>query len=114
MKKLILFLLLTLPLTFAFTPVPTATTTCNAPGNVQVVSSTTNSVTYGWDAVYGASGYQVYYTREEDSYTSSTYSTTSTSYTFSNLSPGTYNLFVATDCETVISGFLVIEDHIVG
>ena len=114
MKKLILFLMLTLPLTFAFTPASPDITTCNSPQNVNVTSSDEASVTYAWDAVTGALGYKVYYTREEDSYTSSTYNTTSTSHTFSNLSPGTYNLFVATNCGTVISGFIIIEDLIVG
>lgn len=114
MKKYLFVLGFLLPLAFAFAPVPSIDSTCGTPQNVEKTSSTLTSITFEWDAVGGAAGYRVYYERVEDSYTSSVTTTTSTTFTFSNLSAGTYKFHFATDCGGTVSADIVIADVVPG
>ncbi len=101
-----------LPLAFGFVNLPTAQDdcTCDTPTNVRRTSSTATSITYSWDAVSGATGYNVKYLRLSDSYQSPEWTTTATSYTFTNLTAGAYKFYFATDCGGEVSEFIVIED----
>lgn len=72
--------------------------TCPSPTS-WVTGQTANSVSIAWYAEAGATGYELWYCRQEDSFTSPVMSTINTSYTIPNLSPGTYVIFVRTICD---------------
>ncbi|MBI1224633.1 MAG: hypothetical protein GC192_05305 [Bacteroidetes bacterium] len=112
MKKLFFLLLFALPMAigFAMPPVATLDCTCDAPTNVHKTSYTTTSATFSWTAVSGATGYKVKYVRQSDAYASPEWTTTSTSYTFTSLTPGAYKFYFATDCGEEVSGFIIIDD----
>lgn len=56
---------------------------------VRVTSQTGSSVAFEWDAISGASGYVVWYQRN-DNYTSGNFETSTPNISFSGLQPGNY------------------------
>ncbi len=110
MKIAIFFLTVFLPLTFGFSMPETKTlTSCPDPANVSVVSQTTNSITFDWDDCYcSLTEYRVYY--KKGGFTSSEFSTTSSDFTFTGLSAGTYDFYFYTVCGTEVSGFIIVQD----
>ena len=115
MKNSFFVLLFILPLAFAFQPSQNTTSAeCGAPENVKEIASTDTSYSFEWNAVDGAAGYQVYYTRAEDDFTSEKTAVTTTSHTFKDLSPGTYTFFFATDCGGKVSKVAVVESVLEG
>ena len=87
----------------------TATLTC-LPPEVSVTNHSSGSASFAWDTVDGAIEYKIYYTRQEDVYTSSPVMTGGTSFTFSNLPAGTYDFYFYTVCEGGSSSGFVIDD----
>ncbi len=88
-----------MPLAFGFATLPTAhDCTCGTPTNVHKTGSTLTTATFAWDAVSGASGYKVKYVRQSDNYASPEWTTSSLTYTFTNLTAGRYYFYFAADC----------------
>lgn len=110
MKTTVFSLLLLLPFTFAFNDAsesyhdnstPTVTvTSCASPSNLTCTGQTSTTASLSWNSCSPCliSGFQLYYYRTEDNYTSSAVQTGNTYYTFQNLSPGHYRFFVASIC----------------
>ena len=86
------------------------TTTCAAPTNVHKTGSTDTSISYAWDAGNDATSYKVKYLRQSDGYQSQEWTATTTSFTFSNLSPGRYTFYFASVCGGEASGFIITDD----
>ncbi|MEO1260631.1 MAG: hypothetical protein AAFZ15_17675 [Bacteroidota bacterium] len=107
--KTLAFLLFLVPLTYAFESGPPAASTCTEPAP-QLNQPNSNTVTFNWQAVLGASGYEVKYA--SGSYKSPVYFTTGTSITFSELSSGTYNFYFRTVCGKQTSDWIITEDLI--
>lgn len=84
---------------------------CNRPQNLEVSSQTSSSVSLSWDAVSGATGYKLYYTKEGEPGQSPDHTTTNTNYTFNNLSTGRYSFYVETICdETSSTATIIVVD----
>lgn len=81
---------------------------CPAP-NPGVTVQSTNSISFSWDAVSGASGYKVWYYRAGDNYTHPECTTGSTGITFSGLPSGNYQFYFATDCSGGLSDYIIID-----
>lgn len=113
---LMLFLGLTsmVPASFSFTTlqaVTVAAATCTPPQPV-VNGYSSGYVSFTWQAVDGATTYQVYYTRQEDNYTSSTTTTGATTISYSNLPHGTYDFYFRSVCGGDVSSFIIEDDLI--
>ncbi len=111
MFKIIISLLFLLPLA-AGNPSSKEAATCNCTevANIQKTVQTSNSLAYAWDASASATEYKVWYTREEDNYTSAYFYTSGTSYNFTNLSAGQYTFYFVAVCGEGSSGWVGIED----
>lgn len=106
--KVSLFLLF--PLLLGFLPPPTDhETTCPGP-QVSVSSQGSGEVSFSWNAVSGASGYVVYFVREDENYTSFPIFTQNTSIVYSGLPSGRYNFCFATVCGSEYSAIIIVED----
>jgi len=102
-------LLLSLSLSFAFSPFETtAACDCDPISSLTQVAKTSNSVSYSWNGSADAGTYRVWYVRQGDLYTSPAYYTTSTSFTFSNLSAGDYTFYFEAGCSE--SQSIIIND----
>ncbi len=106
-----LLFILFLPIAFATANVPVADDTCPEP-DVSVSSQTTGAISFTWDAVTNAVGYNVKYVRD-GSYSSEVFNTTSTSISFTNLTAGTYDFYFQTDCGGSTSGWIITDDIII-
>lgn len=87
--------------------------TCQPPDDVTVTSITSNSVSFSWSPVSGASYYLVYYVRLSDQATISPVRTNSPSITVSGLSSGYYRFFFATVCESGVSEYVIVDDLLI-
>ncbi len=106
-----LFLLLPLPAPKQEKlPEPVSATVTCLPPEANVTNHGSGSASFAWDAVDGATEYKIYYTRQEDVYTSSPVTTGGTSFTFSNLPAGTYDFYFCTVCGGGSSSNFVIDD----
>lgn len=65
------------------------TPTSIAASGVRITSQTSTSVSFEWDAISGATGYIVWYQRN-DNYTSGNFETSTPNISFSGLQPGNY------------------------
>jgi len=111
MKKIFLFAFLLLGLGLFISSFKHVETTCNAPSNVHVVSSTSNSKTFDWDNCNCFStGYEVWYLRKSDGYTSQAVTVTASEYTFTGLQAGAYTFYFRTKCGTQKSDIIGIDD----
>lgn len=110
-----LFLLIVLPMQAfrGFSAPVTAPAICYPP-NVSISGQSSNSVSFVWDSVLGASGYKVWYYRVEDHYTSSETTTGNNSIVYSNLPAGTYIFYFATVCGGETSQPAIVDDLILG
>ncbi len=110
----IFFLLaLIVQVTSGFTTPVSNQCSCTSPV-VTKDSQTTATVSFSWEAVDGANGYNVWYVRSEDSFTSQPVSTGGTSVNFTNLPAGTYDFYFITICVGESSGFVIYDDLIMG
>ena len=70
-----------------------------------------NSASFSWSAVGGATEYQLWYVKKENNHSSSVISTGNTSITISGFAPGTYTVYIRTICGGSMSaGYVVVED----
>lgn len=83
-----------------------------APPQATVSDQSSGSVTFTWEAQASAISYQVYYTREEDNYTSSPVTTGNTYISFTNLPSGTYDFYFRTNCDRESSDYIILDDLI--
>lgn len=83
--------------------------TCQPP-SVYVTGKSEGTVSYAWSAVSGSLGYRVYYTRQEDNYTSGFVNTGNTNITFTDLPAGTYDFHFATLCIEGPSSYTIDDD----
>ncbi|MBI1227819.1 MAG: hypothetical protein GC192_21470 [Bacteroidetes bacterium] len=84
---------------------------CTAP-TVTITAQASNSVSFSWGAVSGATAYRVWYVRANDNYTSSETTLGSTSISFSSLPQGIYNFYFVTDCGEESSAIIITDDLI--
>ena len=89
-------------------PPAVAAIECLSP-NPGVTVQSTNSISFSWDAVSGASGYKVWYYRAGDNYTHPESTTGSTGITFSGLPQGNYQFYFATVCSGGLSDYIIID-----
>ena len=108
-----LWLLLFLPVTIGVSAAPVSGITCPTPTGMSVTAKTSGSVSFAWNTMSGASGYQVYYVRLSDSSTSSVMTTGSPAITVSGLAPGTYRFYFATVCDSGTSDYVVIDETVI-
>ncbi len=66
--------------------------------NLTKTDQSAGFVSYSWSAVSGATEYKVFYTRTNDNYTSSMFTTGSTYISFSGLPAGNYRFYFAAVC----------------
>ncbi|MBI1226861.1 MAG: hypothetical protein GC192_16635 [Bacteroidetes bacterium] len=92
----------------------TASMDCNCPAvtNVQKTGKTADSFSFSWNISSTATQSKVWYSRREDSFTSSGDFTATTSHTFGALPAGTYTFYVAAVCGAELSDFVGVEDVI--
>ncbi len=112
MFKLLAFSFFLIPSIFGFTPL-TNSSICTCPGisNLQKTGQSSSSFTYTWSNS-NATQYKVWYTRQEDGYTSGFFYTTNPSFNFTGLSNGHYTFYFQTVCGGESSGYIGIEDTI--
>ena len=111
MLHLLAFLLLLVPSTHATFPTTEAIPfACPDVSGLQKTGETSNSISYAWSNT-GAE-YKLWYTREEDTYTSSFIYTYNTSYSFTGLSAGHYTFYFQALCGAETSGYIGAEDII--
>ncbi len=87
---------------------------CPAPSGLCTTAKSGQSVAIAWDAVPGALGYEVRWVRTSDGLVGPTVQTTTTSHSFGGLQAGGYTFQVATVCSGGTSGWIGVEDTIVG
>ncbi len=111
MKNLFVFLLFLLPFTFSFTPAANLDN-CDCPGvsNEQGAQSG-RDVILTWDGAYDATEYKVWYTR--GGYTSPSSYPTGTTFTYYNLSSGSYFFHIQTVCGETESEYVGTVDVII-
>lgn len=86
----------------------------NAPTNVVKTSQSISSVAFTWDAVAGATTYEVWYVRQGDGYTSSPLTVASTTASFTGLPAGRYVFYGRTVCGNEKSDIIIFEDILMG
>lgn len=112
MKKPFYVLALVMPIMFfAFRLVPTpkdSECNCGAPTNLVKTEVTRSSITFDWDDVENASLYRL--TAKKDGAKRANYTSSTSTFTFDNLAPGTYEFTFTTDCNGEFSESIVISD----
>lgn len=111
MKLCFIYLMWLMPLVSNFSDKP-ETMDCDCPSitGLQMTGVTSSAVTYAWSGSQGATQYKVWFSRQEDNFTSDFFYTTANSHTFSSLPSGTYTFFFAVICGDETSGFIGVED----
>jgi hypothetical protein len=111
MYKLIVFLTLFLSSVTGFAasiePMPCS---CSNVTNLQKTAQSPSSFSYAWNHNYTGAQFKVWYTREEDTFTSSFFYTSNLSYNFTGLSTGHYTFYFQALCDGTPSGYIGIED----
>jgi hypothetical protein len=97
----------------SFSTAPGEGSSCDAPA-ATVTAQGSHSVSFSWNAVSGATGYRVWYVRQEDNFTSQETSTSGTSVNFSNLPSGKYSFYFVTDCGGETSEAIILDDLLMG
>lgn len=87
---------------------------CGTPGSPTVTNQSLTSISLAWTPASGAAGYEVWYVRTNDSYTSSVSTVSSTSITYTGLTSGTYKFYFRSNCGEEKSEIIVLEDMIIG
>ena len=93
---------------------PIVECSCTAPSNARVTSQTQSTISLAWDPALSATGYEIWYYRASDGYSSSVTSVSGTSTSFSSLSAGVYTFYIRTNCGGTYSGYIVIEEILMG
>ena len=103
--------MMSLPFLFSFTTsTKVLEANCPPPVNLNVLSQSSNSISFGWNHSTSAEmEYQMYYIK--DGNTSPVYSTVDSGHTFSNLSSGTYHFYFYSVC-TPNATSIIIEETI--
>ena len=117
MKKMLILVALLTPFLFAFTTMDKVETlvTCDDPENVAETAHTVTDISFSWDTCNcDETSYKVYYWKKGEASPGPDNFTTNTSYPFTGLSTGTYNFYFQTICGSETSGFVIIEDIIMG
>lgn len=92
----------------------TACSCSNAPTNVVETSHSISSVAFAWDAVAGATAYEVWYVRQSDGYTGTPVTVTNPTASFTGLTSGRYVFYFRTVCGNEKSEIIIFEDIIMG
>ena len=114
MKKSILFLSFSFSFFMIFSNLQAATwTSCLQPQNVQKTAQTTSTVSFDWDDCECIpTEYRVYYVVNGNA--SQEFAVTSSDFTFTGLSAGTYDFYFYTVCGTQQSAAIIITDIVQG
>jgi hypothetical protein len=91
---------------------PPAISTCDHPV-ATVTMQSASAISFAWDAVSGATAYQVRYVRLQDNYNSGTTTTGNTSITYNSLAAGTYRFYFTTVCGMGTSSDYVIAELVI-
>lgn len=83
---------------------------CPAITSVSVSTRSSGSIGWTWSGSESATGYEVWFHKEDGDYTSAHYNTTNESYTYSGLAPGRYTFYFRAVCGGQISSFIGVED----
>ncbi len=105
-------LLLFLPLTFGVSATLQKEGRAYPPPQPSIVSLSSGSVSFEWAPVSGATGYKVYYIRQESMLTSQEQSTDNKP-DFSGLPAGTYTFYFKSVFGTESSEYVVIDDLVI-
>ncbi len=82
---------------------------CSSP-TVTKTGQTSNSVSFSWGTVEGATAYKAWYFRRGDNYTSQVVTTGGNSISFSSLPAGTYVFYFSTVCGGETSQAIITDD----
>lgn len=85
---------------------------CPAATGLRKTGETDDSFSIAWVGNSEATGYEVWYVREGDSFTSSVVTVTTTAHTFNNLLAGQHTFYVRVVCDSGTSSFIGIQDII--
>lgn len=110
--KLCLVVLLSVPVTIGVNATATGPLTYQAPSVTKTWQSN-GSVSFAWGAVSEATGYEYWYVRRQNQYTSPVMSTGNTDITVSGLSSGTYKFYFRSVFEDGVSDYVIIDDLII-
>lgn len=105
-------LLLLLPLTFGVSATLQKEGRAYPPPQPSIVSLSSGSVSFEWAPVSGATGYKVYYIRQESMLTSQEQSTDNKP-DFSGLPAGTYTFYFKSVFGSESSEYVVIDDLVI-
>lgn len=108
-KILVLFLLATVTSLSATSVEPACD--CMVPSGT-MTDHGSSSASFSWNAVGGATEYQIWYVQKDNNHSSSIISTGNTSVTISGFSPGTYTVYLRTVCGGSMSGSVIIADDL--
>ena len=112
MKSSITFVL-SICFSFFIATTSTSLLECGPPQNVSTTVINAGNISFDWDdCTDGCSEYLVHYTREEDGYVSSEYSTGISAFAFTNLPAGNYDFYFTTVCESGRSAAIIVEEII--
>jgi hypothetical protein len=110
MKNVLFVLLLVIPMTFSFSTLEAPLDgDCGAPANVHVTNQSAGVISFDWDDVSGATGYQTWYVKQGGNSSSPSVESASNC-TFWNLTAGTYDFYFQTVCDGEVSEIIVVED----
>ena len=113
MKRLFSCIIFTLTFIIGYSFHSQLSLECTAPQNVNTASILGGNISFDWDNCTGScTEYAIYYVREEGSYYSPEFTTSSSDISFSNLEDGTYDFYFVTVCGSERSAAIVIEEFI--
>lgn len=81
--------------------------------SVSQTGQTSSSASFDWNAVSEAIGYEVWYVRRQNNYTSPVMGTGDTDITVSGLTWGTYKFYFRAVFENGVSDYVIIDDLII-
>lgn len=85
---------------------------CMDPYNLDITNQGSGAISFSWNAAGSPDGFEVWYYRREDHYTSQPVPTTNLYHTFTGLPAGTYTVHVKAVCEAQYSGEIIWVDII--
>lgn len=108
-----LMMLATAPCVLCFPKAAEFGQACPEPANLSIVSKSGGSIAFDWNnCLGGCNQYLVKYFRQDDDFRSQVFTTDDSDISFSGLSAGTYDFSFATDCGSIASGWIIVEDVI--
>lgn len=112
MKWILAIPVMLLPLLSGFSGTTAGECDCPPVAQLTRTAKSSGSISWSWSGPDEATGYEVWYYREEGNYTSSLFTTTSESFGFTGLSAGHYTFYVGSVCGGQSSSFIGIEDTV--